>query len=101
MIGGCLLLGMALVTDARGTVKFVVAIITVRGVAWICTKITSINKDASEIINMTGWCAAVVPLVGLVKLAIKGVPEAMEQYAQVLDGFKRFAAWIEKLTFWS
>lgn len=97
VIGGAILVGFALINDPSGAVKLVTAIITVRGITWICTKITNINKDASEMINMTGWCLATVPLVGLVKLALKGLPEIVSAYTNFANSISKAADWIDHL----
>jgi hypothetical protein len=97
VIGGCIVIGFALINDPKGAAKYVVAIITVRGVAWLCTKITAINKDASEIINFAGWSLAGVSIVGLLKLAIKGLPEIIEGYTKAIETVNKAIEWIDHL----
>lgn len=97
----CVVVGMALMHDAHQTVQLVTAVVTVRGITWLVTRISNINKTASEMIDFTGWSLAGIFGVGLIKLAIVGIPEVLEKYAHIVDGFNKFAAWVDKITFWN
>lgn len=97
VIGCSILVGFALFNDPKGAVKVVVAVIMVRGIAWLCTKITSIDKNSSEIINFAGWSIAGVSIVGLIKLALKGLPEIIAGYTKIIDAVGYAIQWIDNL----
>jgi hypothetical protein len=97
VIGCAVLIGAALFNDPKKTITLVTAVVTVRGIAWLVTKITSINKDASEMINFAGWSLAGVSVVGLIKLATKGLPEIIQGFGKAIDGINSVAEWIEHL----
>ena len=64
-VGGTVILSY--LSDPSGTVYHVGNALTIRGLAWIATKATKgINKDASEIINFTGWSIAGISVVRII-----------------------------------
>lgn len=108
IIGGCILIGTALVTDAKGTLSLVTAIITIRGVAFIFKRIvSSLNKDYGEMVNFTSWCLCGVPIIGLIKLAKQGFEPVIGTAQNIYNGFTTVAdkiegvgTWIENLVKW-
>jgi hypothetical protein len=100
IIGGAIVVGLALLNDPGATIKLATTIITVRGGAWLCTKITTIDKNASEIINFTGWSLAGVAIVKLLNLSIKGLPEILAKWQEIEIGFRSVGQWIENVIPW-
>lgn len=100
VVGGCVVIGLALLNDPGSTVKLITSIITVRGGAWLCTKVTTINKDASEMINFAGWSLAGVSIVKLLKLSVKGLPEIVAKWTEIENNFRSVGEWIENLIPW-
>ncbi len=106
ILGGLAVVGLSTLVDSNGTVFLIKAIITIRGISWICKKITeSINHNASEIINFTGWCIAGGNIIKLIVNASNGVNIVTKPLAETITktnaSFMNFANFIDKLTFWN
>jgi len=106
LIGGSIIVLMSAMTDVNGTVKLVVAIITIRGITWLCEKITqSINLDCSQIINMAGWSIAGISIVGIIKNAIHSpiigsISKANDSMISLFNNIDKFTAWMDKANSW-
>lgn len=106
LIGGAVVIGLALGVDAHGTVNAIQLAISVRGVTWLTKKITAtINKDNSDIIDFSGWCIAGISVLTVLINAKTGVVIATDWLSQVVDGIKSVGQWIfdlvDKITFWN
>jgi hypothetical protein len=107
IVGGVIVVIMSMMTDSGGTIKMIVAIITIRGITWLAHRIVQgVNKDAGDIINLTGWSFAGVSAIGILKNAIHSpliasLRKSTDTINGIIGGFDKFATWIEKLTFWS
>ena len=108
IIGGAIVIGLSLIQDGSGTVYLVGAIITIRGITWLCKKVTAtINLDCSQIIDFAGWSIAGVSIVKLLQNAkigsvhvldiISGIGETFDKIKMVLERADQFA---DKLLFW-
>lgn len=96
-LSGCaIVLVLALDTDPNGTLRMVIAIITVRGVTWVVKKITeTINKEASQLIDFTGWSIAGISCVGIIKNALKGVKDILDWLDKINLGLKKIEDKVE------
>jgi hypothetical protein len=97
IVGGCIVVGLALLNEPNTAIKLVTSAITIRGGAWLCTKITTIDKNASDIINFTGWSLAGIPIVGILKLATRGLPELLQRWAEIEGKIESVGTWINNL----
>ena len=97
IIGGAIVIGLSLIQDGSGTVYLVGAIITIRGITWLCKKVThTINEESSQIVNFTGWCLAGLPIVGILANAKKGLEPVMALGVSVGEVFDKVGSIIEK-----
>lgn len=109
LLGGTIIVGLAMIHNANGTVKLVVAVITVRGLTWLCQKITgSINKDASDMINFAGWSLAGISIVGIInyaRLGVKPVTDVIGMGSKFVDSVGLFCdkigRFVDGVTFWN
>ena len=101
-IGGIIILGMAITYDSTGTVKLVVAVISIRGVTWIVKKITQeISLDASQIIDFTGWSIAGISIVKIISNAMGSVDKVKDFFISISNFFAHVAEFADKVTFWN
>jgi hypothetical protein len=71
LIGVAIVVGMSFVKDGNGTVKLVIAIITIRGVAYIINRVVGkLDLDKAQLLDFIAWCGAGVAMVGILKNAI-------------------------------
>lgn len=97
LAGGCVFIALALVADAKGTVNAVTIILTVRGVTFICKKMTqTLNRDAADIINFAGWGIAGISIVKLIRLAINGFSPVADFFIQITDSISKVSDSINK-----
>jgi cystathionine beta-lyase family protein involved in aluminum resistance len=79
VLGGALVIGMALIYDADGTIRLVTVALTVRGITWLVKKITAgISLDASQIIdfaNAIGSASAIGAYVGKIGATFAKISE--------------------------
>ena len=109
LISGGIVVGMALLYDSSSTVKLVTVVIGIRGVTWLVQKITSsINPEASEIINFTGWSVAGVSIAGIIQNAMGSVAEITAVVTNITNSVNRVGSFLErmaeyadKIIFWS
>jgi hypothetical protein len=106
LIGGSVIVGMALLEDASGTINMVKIIITVRGVTWICTKVAeSLDRDKSQMINYTGWSIAGVNVIGVLNNAVKSVEPISQGLVKFIGNIQGLGLWINKMAdtvvFWN
>jgi hypothetical protein len=98
LIGGSVVVGMALLEDANGTINMVKIVITVRGVTWICKKVAeSLDRDKSQIIDYTGWSIAGVNVIGILSNAIKSVEPISQGLIKVSGSIQGLGLWISKM----
>ncbi|MDD4778973.1 MAG: hypothetical protein PHT02_00020 [Tissierellia bacterium] len=105
LLGGSIIVGMALLENAHGTINMVKVIITVRGITWICKKVAeSLDKDKSQIIDYTGWSIAGCSVVGILGNAVKSVEPLMGGIGKISGSIQGLGLWINRLvdgvTFW-
>lgn len=107
---GCgVVVGMAMIKDASGTVKLVSAIITVRGLTWLCHRmVASINKDNADIINFCGWSivgGSVVKILINAKGGLQPVVDLCGRLGEVLSKvygvLEKMDMYADKLIFWN
>lgn len=102
LIGGGIFIGLALIANADGTVQLVAAVLSIRGLTFICKKVAdSMDKDNGQIIDMTGWSLSGIPIIGLIKYAMQGIRPVTASIQTVSGGLTKFAAWIDKIVFWN
>lgn len=109
LLGGSIIVVLAMIKDYNGTIKLVTAVISIRGVTWLCKKITeSINKGNSEIINFAGWSIAGLSIVPIIHNAMEGFKPISESFARAGESINRIemffgniAQFVDKLTFWN
>jgi len=98
LLGGSIIVGLALLKDASGTVGLVKVVITVRGVTWICKKVSeSLDRDKSQIIDYTGWSIAGVGIVKILGNAVKGVEPVMDGLVKISGSLGRLGMWVERV----
>jgi hypothetical protein len=74
LIGSVVIVTLAMIADASGTIHIITAVITIKGITFIVKKIlNNLHVGNGEMINFYGNCLAGVSAVGLIKNAIKGV----------------------------
>jgi hypothetical protein len=74
LMGCAIVITLAMIADASGTIHIITVVITVKGITFIVKKIlNSLHVGNGEIINFYGNCIAGATAVGLIKNAIKGV----------------------------
>lgn len=79
---------LAFVYDSSGTARLLATTLSIRGVTWITKKVTEeLNRDASQIIDFTGWSIAGISIVGILSNAIASVDKVTEL--------------IDRITFWN
>lgn len=84
LIGGGIVVGLALWWNPNQAIGLSTTIITIGGVTFLAKKITqSVNIDHSKIINMAGWCVAAIPIIALLKLSMKGLYMAKEDFVTI------------------
>lgn len=109
VLGSMIIVTLALITDAGGTVHLITMIITVKGISFIVKKIVdSFNRDSGQMVNFVGNCVAGISAIGLIKNAIKGVKPVSDVLGKVgefvmslgstVDGLKEF---INGISFWN
>lgn len=88
----------AFFNDSGGTVKLIVAIISIRGVSWLTQQITSaLKKDYGEIINFAGWALVAIPAIALIKTALIGLPEILSKFEYIFSGISNVLLWIDNI----
>lgn len=105
LIGGAVIVTLGLIADAKGTVTLVTAVITIKGISFIAEKVIgSMNKSQSDIIRMASWCTAGIPIIGIIKFAIRGIQpltdtinKTADKWTQIYGVFDSFAKFIEKI----
>lgn len=102
VLGGALVIGMALIYDADGTIRLVTVALTVRGITWLVKKITAgISLDASQIIDFAGWSIAGVSIVKIVGNAMKST-EAVGAFVQKIGmAAGKVIEFADKIVFWN
>jgi hypothetical protein len=105
LIGGAVVIGLALGVDANGTVNAIELAISVRGVTWLVKKITAtISKDNSDIIDFTGWCIAGLSIIIILLNAKAGVHMATDFLGGIVENIKSVGTWLsnlaDKIVFW-
>jgi hypothetical protein len=84
VLGSVVIVTLALIADPSGTVRLVVAVITVKGITFVVKKIVdSFSKDSGDYINFAGNCLAGISAVGIIKNAIRGVEPVMSVLGKV------------------
>ena len=102
LIGLGIVVGMALIHDADGTIQLVTVAVSVRGITWLVKKLTgSINLDAAQIIDFTGWSIAGVSCIGVIKNAMNSVGAIKAQMAQIGTAWGNVVEVIDKIVFWN
>lgn len=95
LIGGAVILGCALLSDAPQSIKLCTTTITIFGVKFLAEKLTAtMNKNQSQIINLAGWSLMAIPLVGLIKLSMGGVHEVSSSVDKIKGEFTSIGTWI-------
>lgn len=96
---GAITFGLAVITNPTQAIQFATTALGIRGMGFICTKITqSMNKTGSEIIDFTSWAGSAAALVGIVALAMSGVGQVGEFFQNIGEGWTQF--W-DTVTFWN
>lgn len=107
LIGGSIVVLMALTTDSKGTISAITVVITVRGITFICKKITSaMNKDFSEILDFTGWSLAGISIIQIIKFAtnsvfFQSILKTNESLTNLASSLDRFANFLDRITIWN
>ncbi len=102
IVGVGIVVCMALIYDANGTVSLVVAVIGVRGITWLVQKITGgINQDASQIIDFAGWSIAGVNITRIIGNAMGSVVAIKSFVADVGAAAGKISEFVDKIVFWS
>jgi len=107
VIGSVVIVTLALIADASGTVSLITAVITVKGITFVVRKIVdSFSKDSGDYVGFAGNCIAGISAIGLIKNAIKGVRPVTSVLGKVgsfVNGLgvtmDRFSEFIEGLPF--
>lgn len=101
LIGGAVIVGLSFISDPQETVKLATAAITIRGATFLSVKIAETqNKQTAEIINMTGWALAGIPIVGMLDLSLQPLVLIGEGITKFKDTCQGFANWVNGLAFW-
>jgi hypothetical protein len=96
IVGGVIIITLALLADSSATVILVTTVITVRGISWIMKKITqNVNKDCSELIDFAGWTIAGVSLVKLIMLTNKGLQPVIKMCTDIGVSLTSFWDWMK------
>jgi hypothetical protein len=74
VLGSVVIITLALIADASGTVSLIIAVVSVKGITFVVKKIVdSFNRENGDMINFVGNCLAGISAIGLIKNAIRGV----------------------------
>jgi hypothetical protein len=109
LIGIAVVVGMALVKDASGTLRLVIIIVTSGGVTYILKNIVSkMDIQKAQLISFSGWCIMGTAMAGILKNSLFMVRPVMNFVGKVgetigsvgmfLDKIMVFA---DKATFWN
>jgi hypothetical protein len=99
VLGSVIIVTLALIADPSGTVRLVVAVITVKGITFVVKKIVdSFSRDSGDYINFAGNCLAGVSCVGLIKNAIVGVKPVTEVLGKVGSFVKGISGSLDRLS---
>ena len=91
-------IGLSFMVDGNGTVKLVIAIVTIRGITWIAkTVVSELDYDKAKLINFTGWSLALVSGIQILKNAIVGVEPIVNTLGKIGDFFGGIYAFLDKL----
>lgn len=102
LIGGGIVFGCAMLTDAKQAVALTATAITIKGVAFLSEKIAeNSNKNASQIISTTGWCLFGIPAIGILKLSLNPLYTIKDSFDKFQGSMAQLAEWADKLTFWN
>jgi hypothetical protein len=107
LIGGTIVIAMALTKNTQSTVELTVAVITIRGVTFLCQKLVgSLNKEHADVINLVGWAVAARPVIQILKLAkestiFESLLKTTDSLTRLGDTFSRIGDILEKITFWN
>ncbi len=102
LVSAGIIVGMALLYDADGTIKLVTIAIGIRGITWVAQKITaSISLDASQMIDFTGWSMAGVSMIGVIKNAMGSTAVIRDFATNIANIVNNVAKFADKVVFWN
>jgi hypothetical protein len=101
-LGAGIVVGMALIYDASGTIKLVSVAAGTVGATWLVKKVTSnISLNASQLIEFAGWSIAGVSIVKIVGNAMAST-EAVGAFVQKIGmAAGKVIEFADRIVFWN
>jgi hypothetical protein len=109
-IGGIsIVLGISMITDANGTIKYVMTIISVGGIGYILKKVVAtMDKDKADMIGFASWCGVGIAMVGILRNCKIGIVPIINEFrelgetlASIKGSVDGIGLWLDKVMMWT